>query len=171
MLVFGHPTVQSLLIGTFLAAIGEGARSWGVAYAGSLTRVTGTVGAPSVIMAGPYAYLRNPLYVGNILLYVGVALASNALSPWFPLVAVVVFGVQYAVIVSLEEEFLEKEFGTGYLEYKKNVPRFVPRLSAYRSSAQVEQTPRWREALRSETRTLQAIGLVYGVLIVLWVRG
>ena len=151
--------------------LGEGLRSWGVAYAGSLTRVTGSVGAPSVMMAGPYAHLRNPLYVGNILLYVGVALASNALSPWLPLAAVVVFGVQYAIIVSLEEEFLEKEFGTGYLEYKKNVPGFVPRVSAYRTGAQSGQSPNWREALQSETRTLQAIALVYAVLIVLWVRG
>ncbi len=171
MLAFAHPTAQSLSIGTFLAAIGEGVRSWGVAYAGSLTRVTSTVGAPSVVMAGPYAHLRNPLYVGNVLLYVGIALASNALSPWLPLVALIVFGTQYAIIVSLEEEFLEKEFGAGYLEYKKHVPRFLPRLSAYQSPAQAEQTPRWREALRSETRTFQAIGLVYGMLIFLWVRG
>jgi protein-S-isoprenylcysteine O-methyltransferase Ste14 len=168
MLIFAEPTTQSVLIGSAVTFLGEGIRLWGVAYAGSLTRVTGSVGAPAVVMAGPYAFVRNPLYIGNILLYVGIALISNALIPWLPAVAVCVFIVQYALIVSLEEEFLEREFGTSYREYKRNVPRFIPRLVPYRTPAQADQSPNWKEALRSETRTLQALGLMIATLIVLW---
>ncbi|MGH2569117.1 MAG: methyltransferase family protein [Bacteroidota bacterium] len=171
MLWFAHPTTQTFIFGTAVAMAGEVIRFLGVAYAGSLTRATGNVGAPEVIMAGPFAYVRNPLYIGNLLMYVGIGLASNALLPWLPLVAAGFFLLQYTLIVSLEEEFLEKEFGAGYLEYKKNVPRFLPRLTPYRTPAQAGQRPQWNEALRSETRTLQALALVFVALIAFWLRG
>ncbi|MEX2088162.1 MAG: isoprenylcysteine carboxylmethyltransferase family protein, partial [Bacteroidota bacterium] len=73
------------------------------------------------------------------------------------------------MIVALEEEFLEREFGAAYLEFKKNVPRFIPRLSPYRHAAQEHQRPRWGEALKSETRTLQAFGLVLVILLAIWI--
>ncbi len=111
-----------------LALLGESLRFWGVAYAGSLTRVTGSVGAPEVVVAGPFSYVRNPLYIGNIMMYSGVGVMANALTPWLVLIALPYFVFQYSLIVSLEEEFLEKEFGAAYLEYKKNVPRFFPWL-------------------------------------------
>jgi len=170
MLWQAHPTTQSFLTGVCICLWGELTRFWGVAYAGSLTRVT-TVGAPEVMMAGPYAHVRNPLYIGNMLMYVGIGVMSNAMLPWLPMVAVAFFIFQYWMIVSLEEEFLEKEFGAGFLEYKKNVPRFIPRLSRYESLAQADQHPRWLEALRSERRTLQALGVVTLILLVLWYRG
>jgi len=83
-------------------------------------------------------------------------------------VAACFFVVQYSLIVTLEEEFLEQEFGATYQEYRNNVPRFLPRLVPYRTPAQANQLPNWKEALRSETRTLQALVLVIGALIVLW---
>ena len=151
-----------------LTVLGESLRFWGVAYAGSLTRVTGSVGAPEVVVSGPFAYLRNPLYVGNFLMYCGIGVMANALSPWLVSVALVYFSFQYAMIVSLEEEFLEKEFGEGYLEFKKNVPRFLPRLSAYRTPAQDHQKPDCAEGLRSERRTLQALLMVVVLLLLIW---
>lgn len=170
MVTFAKPTVVTMLAGAALVLLGELLRFWGVAYAGSLTRATGSVGAPDVIVSGPYAHVRNPLYVGNIVLYVGIGIMSNALVPWLPMVALAYFLVQYALIVSLEEEFLEKEFGAAYLEFKKNVPRFIPRLTSYTHPAQERQKPQWSEGLRSETRTLQAIGLVLVILAVIWYR-
>ncbi len=171
MLLFAQPTTVSLLIGGGLALAGEFIRSWGVAYAGSLTRVTGGVGAPEVIVAGPFAHVRNPLYLGNVIMYIGIAIMSHALFPWLTLFAFIFFVFQYTMIISLEEDFLEKEFGAGYLEFKKNVPRFIPRLLPYESPAQATQLPRWLEAMKSELRTLQAFGLVTIVLLVLWYRG
>ena len=168
MILFAKPTGETMLIGGVMTLLGELLRFWGVAYAGSLTRVTGGVGAPEVIVSGPFAYTRNPLYLGNILLYAGIGVMANALAPWLVIVALGYFVLQYASIVSLEEEFLEKEFGAGYLEFKKNVPRFIPRPTPYRHPAQEGQKPRWSEALRSERRTLQAVGLVLALLVVLW---
>lgn len=170
ILVFAQPTIFTMAVGFAVSVVGELIRYWGVAYAGSLTRVA-SVGAPEVILAGPFAHVRNPLYIGNILLYTGIGIMSNALVPWLQLLALVWFSFQYGIIVSLEEEFLEKEFGAAYMEFKKNVPRFIPRMTRYEHPAQVSQLPKWTEAGQSERRTLQAIVLVMLILTVLWYRG
>jgi protein-S-isoprenylcysteine O-methyltransferase Ste14 len=171
MVAFAAPTGLSMLIGGILVLAGELLRFWGVAYAGSLTRVTGGVGAPEVIVAGPYAYVRNPLYMGNIALYIGVGVMANALAPWLVLAALVYFAFQYVLIVSLEEEFLTKQFGDAYLEYQRNVPRFIPRLSRYVHLSQERQQASLSEGLKSEKRTLQALGLVLLILFAIWLRG
>jgi protein-S-isoprenylcysteine O-methyltransferase Ste14 len=168
MIIFAQPTVMTMVSGIVLVAFGESMRFWGVAYAGSLTRVTGSVGAPEVIVAGPFAYVRNPLYVGNMLTYIGIGVMSNALFPWLVIAAAAYFAFQYYQIVLVEEEFLINEFGAGYVEYKKNVPRFIPIVIPYEHPSQVHQQARWHEAVRSERRTFQALGLVLLVLLVLW---
>jgi len=168
MIVFAKPDAISMIGGGLLAFLGEFLRYWGVAYAGSLTRVTGNVGAPEVIVAGPFAYVRNPLYLGNIFLYLGIGIMSNALVPWLLLAAGIYFFFQYYEIVILEEEFLRKSFGVAYEDFANSVPRFVPRLVPFRVEAQAHQHPDWPGALRSEKRTLQAFGLVLMILIVLW---
>jgi protein-S-isoprenylcysteine O-methyltransferase Ste14 len=164
-----RPTTETMAIGAVMVVLGELVRYWGVAYTGSLTRVR-TVGAPEVVVAGPYAYVRNPLYVGNIMMYLGIGIMSNALIPWLPIAALAFFAFQYWMIVSLEEEFLAKEFGAAFSEFSKNVPRFIPRLVPYESPSQANQKPNWREAFRSERRTFQAIALVILVLCILWYR-
>lgn len=168
MVAFAQPTAVTMAIGFVVAGCGEVIRFWGVAYAGSLTRVTGSVGAPEVIVAGPFARVRNPLYVGNVLMYIGIGIMSNALYPWLLLAALAWFSFQYFQIVTAEEEFLEKEFGAVYLEYKRNVPRFIPHLSVYVNAAQSKQLSNWKEAIHSERRTFQALSLVLLVLLVLW---
>jgi protein-S-isoprenylcysteine O-methyltransferase Ste14 len=170
MVAFAQPTTLTMIVGGALAILGELLRFWGVAYAGSLTRVTGEVGAPEVIVSGPFAYVRNPLYVGNVLMYVGFGIMANALFPWLVSLALVYFVFQYTQIVALEEGFLEVEFGSSYAEFRDNVPRFLPRIRKYKHEAQEHQRPSWPEALRSERRTLQAFGLVIVILGVLWYR-
>lgn len=170
MLLYAEPTMNTLLIGGAVAMLGELLRFWGVAYAGSLTRVTGSVGAPELVVAGPFAFVRNPLYVGNILLYVGVAVMSSALWPWLTIATGAYFFYQYMMIVSLEEEFLHSHFGALYTNYQSSVPKFVPRLRPFSHPSQERQRPEWRSAVKSEARTLQAIALVIVALIVLWQR-
>jgi protein-S-isoprenylcysteine O-methyltransferase Ste14 len=168
MIIFAEPTVWTMVLGLVIAAIGESVRFWGVAYAGSLTRVTGSVGAPEVIVAGPFAHVRNPLYVGNMLTYVGIGIMSNALFPWLLVAAAAWFSFQYYQIVMLEEDFLENEFGEKYGEFKRNVPRFIPRLSSYSNPVQAQQQANWKEAVESERRTFQALMIVLIILLVLW---
>ena len=169
MVLFARPTVESLLWGFAIVLLGEGLRFWGVSIAGSETRTTGAVGGTFLITNGPFAYVRNPLYVGNILLYLGVGVMSMALYPWLQLVALIWFYFQYSLIVAEEEGYLERQFGQEYAEYRNHVPRFIPRLGGFKSRTPPPKLMNPREGLSSERRTLQAIGIVTIVIVVIYV--
>lgn len=168
MIAFARPSVSTLVAGGIVALLGEAMRFWGVAYAGPLTRVTGNVGAPELVTSGPFSYVRNPLYVGNILLYVGFGIMAHALTPWLVVATAVYFVFQYSAIVSLEEEFLHKEFGSAFEEYRMSVPKFIPRITPVREVQKERQQPDWPGARRSERRTFQAMALVGALVIVRW---
>lgn len=168
MVVFGRPTAESMLLGFCLLVAGEALRFWGVSIAGSETRTTGGVGGTYLITNGPFAYVRNPLYLGNMLIYGGIGIMSLALFPWLFLVAVAWFYLQYSLIVSREEEYLAVRFGADYEAYCSAVRRFLPRLLPYRASRVPDKTVSFREGLASERRTLQAVVLVTLALVVLY---
>jgi len=168
MLLFARPTPASLLTGFALVLLGEGLRFWGVSIAGSETRTTGRVGGTYLITTGPFAYIRNPLYLGNMLLYAGVGVMSLALFPWLTAGALAWFYLQYSMIVSQEEEYLAGTFGAPYDHYRKEVRRFLPRLTPYVASSPPPKSPSPAEGWASERRTLQAIGLVTASLVVIF---
>jgi len=166
MVAFAQPSIQTLLVGGCVAILGELIRFWGVAIAGSETRTTGDVGGTYLITNGPFAFVRNPLYVGNILLYAGAAVMSNALFPWLLIITIVWFYVQYTLIVSKEEEYLAQRFGDAYADYAAKVGRFFPRITPYVGLRPPEKNFNLAEGFQSERRTLQAIGIIT-LLIVL----
>jgi protein-S-isoprenylcysteine O-methyltransferase Ste14 len=169
MVIFARPTIASMCVGFAVVLLGEAIRFWGVSIAGSETRTTGTVGGTYLITTGPFAYVRNPLYVGNMLLYAGVGIMSMALFPWLLLAAVLWFVMQYTLIVLQEEEYLAGHFGEAYATYRRNVHRFLPRLTPYRDASPAPKRVSMTDGLASERRTLQAIGLVIILLLVLFV--
>ncbi|MBI1807470.1 MAG: isoprenylcysteine carboxylmethyltransferase family protein [Ignavibacteria bacterium] len=166
MIIVAHPTPLSLVTGLFIVAFGEFLRLWGVAIAGSETRTTGPVGGTFLITKGPFSFVRNPLYVGNILMYFGVGVMSN--TPVLALVALFYFLFQYSMIVSLEEEYLLKAFGNEYVKYCQSVPRFIPVFKRYNDGIHPQPELDWTRGLISEKRTLQAIGLLTIALLILW---
>jgi len=169
MVIFARPTLLTLAIGFCIVVLGEIIRFWGVSIVGAETRTTGTVGGTYLITTGPFAFVRNPLYVGNMLMYAGVGVMSMALFPWLLVGAIVWFYAQYALIISREEEYLSGRFGPVYDEYRKHVPRFIPRLSPYRTGAPPVKRLNVSEGLASEKRTLQAMTLVTFILIGIYV--
>jgi protein-S-isoprenylcysteine O-methyltransferase Ste14 len=166
MIVFAQPTLLSLAVGFVVAAMGEFVRAWGVFYVGSETRVTGEVGASRLVTSGPFSHVRNPLYVGNMMLYVGVGVMSLALFPWLQIVALIWFIFQYTLIVLEEERFLREKFGTEYEAYCKAVPRFLFRPRPYRQSAPGHID--WKAGWHSEARTLQAFAIATLILVLIW---
>ena len=128
ILFFAQPTSLSLLFGLLCTLLGECIRFWGVGIIGSETRTTEKVDGSSLYTSGPFSYVRNPLYIGNMMMYSGIAIMSNVWLPLFPLLVIVFFIVQYNIIVHLEEEFLTKKFGEEYRQYCTQVPRFLPRI-------------------------------------------
>ena len=165
MLWFAQPTLPSMVTGFLLVLCGEGIRFWGVSIAGSETRTTGKVGGTYLITNGPFAYVRNPLYVGNMLLYAGVGVMSMALMPWLLIIAMLWFYFQYHVIVVQEEEYLAERFGDEYQKYRRAVGRFVPKAGRYVSGNPPDKAVSIGEGLASERRTLQAIGIVTLLII------
>jgi len=83
-----------------------------------------------LIIGGMYAYVRNPMILGVILVLTGesIAISSRSILLW----AVLVFFINTAYFIFSEEPGLEKRFGAEYLEYKYNVPRWVPRLKPWK---------------------------------------
>jgi len=169
MVVFARPTLESLVIGCAVVLTGEAIRFWGVSIAGSETRYTGAMGGSSLITTGPFGYVRNPLYIGNMLLYVGVGVMSMALFPWLIIAACVWFFIQYTLIVRREEEHLAGEFGDEYEEYKRHVRRFMPRMSRYSGGTPSQKTVDVKKGIASERRTFQAISLVTLLIVVMYV--
>ena len=169
MVLYAQPTVTSLLIGFAIVLMGECVRFWGVSIAGSETRTTGSVGGTFLITTGPFAYTRNPLYLGNMMLYLGIWIMSMALFPWLQIVALLWFYVQYLLIVSKEEEYLTDRFGAEYAEYKTRVRRFLPRLVRYRAKTLPPKVVNPKEGLSSERRTLQAIAIVMIILVCMFI--
>jgi len=168
MLIFQESTPLTLLIGFAVALIGELIRFWGVSWAGSETRTTGGVGGTFLIISGPFAYVRNPLYVGNILLYLGLGIMSFALFPYLQIVAILFFLVQYYFIVREEEKYLREKFKDDYNDYCKNVPAFLPRLFPYKNSSIIQPPRNSKAGIRSERRSLQAFIGISLLLIILW---
>lgn len=75
---------------------------------------------------GPYAYTRNPLYLGSIIIALGFAVA--AYNPWGGLLLIGLFLAIYLPVIFSEEEYLRGNFA-GFDDYTRNVPRLLPRLT------------------------------------------
>ena len=147
------------ITGTILLLLGEGIRIWAVSHAGGATR-TRDVGAPSLCTSGPYAQTRNPLYVGNMLMYVGIVLIAGMPNELFAaIVTAVFFIVQYSLIISLEEETLDKLFREEYSVYKQNVPPIFPKLKPWRGGKN-RKPATILQTLKTEKRTLQNVFLI-----------
>jgi protein-S-isoprenylcysteine O-methyltransferase Ste14 len=168
MLVFENANPVSLVVGFLIALLGELIRYWGVSWAGSETRTTGSVGGSNLIISGPFAYVRNPLYVGNILMYFGLGIMSFALFPYLQIIAIAFFILQYHLIIGEEESFLEKKFGEQYKRFVENVPRFFPRLTPYKDEKNIQPKVSYSKGFKSEIRTLQAFTIVIILIVVKW---
>ncbi len=162
---FGKPSAFSVAVGLPLAFVGEAIRAWAVGYSGVTTRGD-TVMAPALVTAGPYAYVRNPLYVGNFITAAGFALAftgHNEPPARLALVAGslgVMLGV-YAIVVPHEERFLRSTFGAAFDAYTDAVPRVVP-LTEPAGSQSGSYDP--SVIGRAESRTFVTFGAMLAVL-------
>ena len=157
LLAPGHLSARRWIIGGIIIAIGEAIRLAGVAAAGTVTRRRSR-NVQRLVTYGIFSWVRNPLYVGNFLVWMGFAVISGVL--WFLPVAAVIFAIEYTLIVRYEEGVLETIFGQEYLTYKQRTPRWLPHPPKVKDSGEHH----WAEAWRSEVSTL----LQYVVLVALF---
>jgi protein-S-isoprenylcysteine O-methyltransferase Ste14 len=111
------PSVLSLCVGTLLIVMGLGTRALAAGHVRKNMVLTTT---------GPYAYTRNPLYLGSILIGTGFALAARDL--WIGLALVAFFVLIYVPVIRSEEAYLRRTF-PDFDAYARRVPRLLPRIS------------------------------------------
>jgi protein-S-isoprenylcysteine O-methyltransferase Ste14 len=152
------PTEQSIAAGAALVVLGEAIRFWGVSYIGPISR-TRSRSTGNLQDSGPFSVVRNPLYVGNFFLSLGLVVVANIW--WLIPVYIAAFAFQYHYIVRWEEWNLRGKFGAEFEAYCARVPRWFPKLTAYKSG-----THDFKKALKSERVTIAAIVSVSLVLAI-----
>ena len=153
--------------GVAMTALGELLRMWGVHHIGAISRTRSDRLGP-LVASGPFGLLRNPLYAGNIALWVGFALAARLV--WLAPVILVLLGLEYHAIVRWEEGLLESRLGDTYRAYAARVPRWLPTLPTFNRGERDERSEHafsWTETLFSERGTLVAIAVGY---LLLWLK-
>ncbi len=134
------------VLAVIFAALGAGFRVWGTAYLGRTVVFDKTMQACEVVAAGPYRYVRNPLYLGSMLTALAVSILMPASGALFFVIALSAFVMRLALG---EEAFLKAQIGEAYVEYCRRVGRWLPSLSP-RLPASSER-PAWLTAVVGET--------------------
>ena len=119
-LVFAHPSWRTLAWGLLLVVPGLWLRGYAAGYVKKNQELTCT---------GPYAYTRNPLYLGSMGIAFGIAVAAGRL--WLGVFLAVMFLAIYVPVILSEEAFLRGAF-PSFDEYARKVPRLLPRVTAAR---------------------------------------
>ena len=130
----------------------------------------GKVYADGLVTAGIYHHCRNPMYVGNVLIAAGLAVASNSWPTM--LVAIPLVVLAYSAIIAAEEKYLAEKFGDAYAEYCRDVPRWFPRVRGLAKTL-ADSRFHWRRLIVKEYGTPAGwIGVLCGVLLYnLWRSG
>ena len=168
------PWAGLVATGILLTLAGEALRLWGVHHIGAISRTRSDRLGP-LIDTGPFALVRNPLYIGNIALWVGFAIAARLV--WLAAAIVVILALEYHAIVRWEERLLEERRGEEYREYCARVPRWWPAVNRRERGARRDNLfsarsadsavrPTWRDTLFSERGTFVAMALGYLLLYV-----
>jgi protein-S-isoprenylcysteine O-methyltransferase Ste14 len=136
------------LIGFAIALVGQAIRS---ANVGLEYIIRGgkdhKVYAETLVTGGIYSHVRNPMYVGNVFLVVGLAIASNS---WvFVLAGIPIAVLMHVAIIAAEEEFLRNKFGAEFDAFCARSPRWIPKIAGLGATLR-GMTFNWRRVLVKE---------------------
>jgi protein-S-isoprenylcysteine O-methyltransferase Ste14 len=151
---FSEPDAASLAAGLPLSALGLALRAWAAGHLEKNLALT---------ESGPYARVRNPLYIGTLTVAAGLALAARR---WeLAVLFAAVFLLVYLPVVELEEQHLRKLF-PEFEAYARRVPRLLPRLGSGRSMRSMRS---FRWAIYRRNREYEALaGFLAGAAVLLW---
>jgi protein-S-isoprenylcysteine O-methyltransferase Ste14 len=153
------------VLGIVIALLGEALRILTIGYEyierGGRDR---QVYASRLVQGGVFAHCRNPLYVGNILLALGLALIVHSTALYLVVLPLIVYA--YVAIVAAEELFLRKTFGTEFEGYCRRVNRWVPDWRGWRASIAGMRFS-WRRVLVKEYNTIFVVLLALAA-VKLW---
>lgn len=160
-----HTTTLPLFVaGLIIAFASQAFRMYAASFLWGRQAVT-KVGADFLCASGPYAYTRNPLYLGNLFVGIGASLAMNE---WY---AYVLFGLSwifvYSFVIPLEEKFLQQKFGNAYREYAAHTGRVKPKLQPYRNGVPI--APDYRAGILGEIHAPIVLVILFAIIYVLFV--
>jgi protein-S-isoprenylcysteine O-methyltransferase Ste14 len=142
---FSGATVAILVLGIVVAFLAALLRTWGSAYLGISVVHSGGLHGDGVVAAGPYRWVRNPLYLGTFLHTLALALLMPPSGAVFCIVGVWFFQLR---LIGAEEAFLSGRMGEGYAAYCARVPRLLPALRPRLAESEVR--PAWGQAFVGE---------------------
>lgn len=149
-----RPTWKMMALSLLLVVPGLWLRGYAAGYVKKNAELTRT---------GPYAYTRNPLYLGSMLIAFGFAWASGSWVIFVVLAAL--FLAIYLPTIQSEEQYLRSNFA-GFDEYARQVPRLLPRLTAARTDAPPGRFSRERYLYHREYNALMGAVAIYAVLAI-----
>ena len=154
-LYLARPNGASLAVGLFVAGLGEACRIWA---AGHLKRWKG------LTRSGPYAWTRNPLYLGSLFVGIGFALAA---ARWeVGVLLVVLLAAVYRPVIQTESARLAETYPEAYADYAREVPLFFPRPP--KKSAASQGSFSWRRVL--DNREHVSLAGWFAAALLLWLR-
>src|SRR5262245_40180912 len=148
-----------------LVSFGEALRLWAVRHIGVISRTRSDRLGP-LVASGPFGLVRNPLYIGNIAIWVGFALSARL--PYMAPIVFLALALTYHAIVRWEARLLESRLGEPYRRYSALVPRWWPGRLKNNRADRIDSRKlfSWRHTLFSERGTLIAIAIGYALLYV-----
>ena len=158
---FGNPTLDLWLdlAGAAIALAGQGLRMLTIGYEYIVRGGRqGKVYAEDLVQGGVFAHSRNPLYLGNLLIIIGLAVMVHSLPLY--LIGIPFFVFVYAAIIPAEENFLRGKFGAEYEAYCARVNRIWPNWKGFRQSIQGMRF-NWRRLAIREYGTMFGLALAF----------
>ena len=120
-------------------------------------------------ISGPYAYTRNPLYLGSVLLAAGFSVASHSWISTLLLAAYI--AIFYPVVIRREQAELKTLYGAAFEQYASQVPAFWPRLSPAMKSTERFSWPLYRQNREYEAAIGLAVAMAILWILMLWRGG
>jgi protein-S-isoprenylcysteine O-methyltransferase Ste14 len=144
-----------------ISLLGQGLRFFTVGFVprGTSGRNTLAQVAETLNTSGMYAVVRNPLYLGNLIIWVGLSLFMKSL--WFTAIIILFFTIFYERIIFTEEVFLREKFGDAFLKWADKTPAMIPRFRNWSPPALPFS---WKSALKREYGSFFAVIVTYTVL-------
>jgi protein-S-isoprenylcysteine O-methyltransferase Ste14 len=157
---FARPQMKWLLSGAGIAILGLLLRGYA---AGHLRK------HKQLAVSGPYAFTRNPLYLGSVLLAAGFSVASHS---WISTLLLAAYlAIFYPVVIRREQAELHTLYGAAFVEYASKVPAFWPRLSPAMASTERFSWPLYRLNREYEAAVGLAVAMAILLILMVWRGG
>lgn len=144
-----------------MALLGQGVRFFTVGFVPRGTSGRNTRGQVADVLntTGMYAVVRNPIYLGNFIIWFGLSLFMKSL--WFTTIIILFFTIFYERIIFREETFLREKFGEVFLQWAERTPAIIPRFRNWRPPSLPFS---WKSAIVREYGTFFAVITTFTVL-------